>query len=203
MTATMHGKPPRSYRFLWAFLTMLALVVVLTVDCADAVEIPDPIRPVLQRSAERWLPGVDWRLWAAQVYQESRYDCRAVSPVGARGCAQIMPATWRELTGSLGWQAADPFSVELNIEAGAVYMARMRAVWRAPRPERDRHDLAMASYNAGAGNIIKAQKFAGGAMDWPAVAKALPSVTGRHASETLVYVDRINHRWYPQLVVRY
>lgn len=182
------------------FLAFLA--VALTCTPADAIErVPHRLRGPIKDSAARWMPGVDWRLWAAQVYQESRFNCRAVSPAGAQGCTQIMPGTWGDISNRLGWQVADPFSAELNIEAGAYYMAQMRAVWTSKRPEKERHDLAMASYNAGAGNILKAQKLAGGALDWSTVALKLPDVTGQHSRETINYVHSIRNRWYPQYLV--
>jgi len=55
-----------------------------------------------------------------------------------------------------------------------------------------------ASYNAGAGNIIRAQSLCGGALDWTGIAPCLPQVTGHHAHETITYVERID-RWYRSL----
>ena len=101
-----------------------------------------------------------------------------------------MPATMRDisrLSGILG-SAYDP---EIGIAAGAFYMAKQRAIFSAPRPDFERHNLAMASYNAGAGNIIKAQRLAGNPPEWQPVADKLPQVTGRHANETINYVKRI------------
>ena len=63
--------------------------------------------------------GLDIRWWAAQVEEESHFNPRAVSRVGARGLAQIMPATAKEL--DLPWEHA--FDIEANLEAGARYMA--------------------------------------------------------------------------------
>jgi soluble lytic murein transglycosylase-like protein len=183
-------------------LLVLGMSMVILKRSHAAELVPERFQAPLKRSAGRWLPGVDWRLWAAQVYQESRFNCKAVSPVGARGCAQVMPGTWKDVSTSLGWQAADPFSADLGIEAGAYYMARMRAVWKFPRPEKDRHDLAMASYNAGAGHIIRAQKLAGGALHWPPVATKLPEVTGKHSRETIMYVQLIRDKWYPIILIQ-
>lgn len=79
----------------------------------------------------------------ALVWQESRWRADAVSPVGARGLAQLMPATAREL----GVDAADPFA---NLEGGARYL----------REQLDRFDgdleKALAAYNAGPGRVIRA-----------------------------------------------
>ena len=129
--------------------------------------------------------------WKAQLYQESRLDPDAVSPVGAAGLAQIMPATWRDLTRELRLGNASPHAA-IAIEAGAYYMAKLRQGWRAGRPADDRNQLAQASYNAGTGHIIRAQTICGGKMLWRDIAPCLPQVTGtNHARETTTYVDRI------------
>ncbi|TCJ32187.1 lytic transglycosylase domain-containing protein [Frankia sp. BMG5.11] len=79
----------------------------------------------------------------ALVWQESRWRANAVSPVGARGLAQLMPGTAREL----GVDANDPFA---NLEGGARYL----------RAQLDRFDgnieKALAAYNAGPGRVIAA-----------------------------------------------
>lgn len=129
--------------------------------------------------------------WKAQLYAESRLDPRAVSPVGAAGLAQFMPATWRDITRELRLGAVSPHA-PIAIEAGAYYMAKLRQMWRNGRSPHDRQPLAQASYNAGAGNIINAQKACGGARLWAVIAPCLGHVTGRdHARETTTYVARI------------
>lgn len=165
---------------------------------------PSPCWPVsftakydgqIQSSVKRWWPDVPfWKLWKAQLVQESRLNPAAVSPVGARGLAQFMPGTWRDVAGDLGITAG-PES-DLAIEAGAYYMAKLRRVWRADRTALQRHDLAQASYNAGAGNILKAQKICRDARLWPDIAPCLETVTGAAFSrETRTYVARIGAYW--------
>ena len=79
----------------------------------------------------------------ALVWQESRWRANAVSPVGARGLAQLMPGTARDL----GVDPNDPFA---NLEGGARYL----------REQLDRFDgdleKALAAYNAGPGRVIRA-----------------------------------------------
>lgn len=155
----------------------------------------------IQKAAKLYLPGWRWEWWKAQLYQESRLDPSAVSPVGARGLAQFMPGTWRDEAGRLGFGHLSPHAAEPSILAGAAYMARLRAQWRAERPESDRRELAQASYNAGLGNILRAQQLCNGARHWPEIQRCLPQVTGeRNAHETRTYVERIA-RWYGFLVV--
>jgi len=135
--------------------------------------------------------GPEWEWWKAQLYQESRLDPYAESPVGAKGIAQFMPATWREVTQQLGIPGAHPTTASLAIDAGAFYMARMQRGWSAPRPFMDRHNLAMASYNAGFGNILKAQERCMGVNLYSEIMACLPCITGHHSRETITYVQRI------------
>lgn len=154
----------------------------------------------IERASKRYLPGWDWRWYRAQLYQESRLDPAAVSPAGARGIAQFMPGTWGDIAPQLGYGAASPHAAGPAIEAGALYMARLRMVWKAERPEADRRELAQASYNAGTGHVLAAQRTCNGARHWPEISACLPQVTGRHAKETIDYVDRIR-RWYTAMRV--
>lgn len=79
----------------------------------------------------------------ALVWQESRWRSDAVSPVGARGLAQLMPGTARQM----GVDASDPFA---NLEGGARYL----------REQLDRFggdlEKALAAYNAGPGRVTAA-----------------------------------------------
>ncbi|MDP5102673.1 MAG: lytic transglycosylase domain-containing protein [Erythrobacter sp.] len=82
-------------------------------------------------------------LLEALVWQESRWRENAVSPVGARGLAQLMPGTARYL----GVDSSDPFQ---NLEGGARYL----------REQLDRFggnlEKALAAYNAGPGRVERA-----------------------------------------------
>lgn len=150
----------------------------------------------IEKAVDRWWPDFPFpNAWKAQLYQESLLETGAVSPVGARGIAQFMPKTWSEITRQLGWGTVSPHLAEPAIEAGAFYMAQLRSGWSSPRPELERQRLAQASYNAGFGNILRAQKRCSGARDWSAIAPCLSLITGRHARETIGYVDRIARWW--------
>lgn len=151
----------------------------------------DPIRTAVKRW---WGDLPDWRLWKAQLFQESHLDPAAVSPVGARGIAQIMPGTWSDLSRRLDIPAGvTPHDARYAIEAGAVYDADLRRTWSRNRPAIEAHRLALASYNAGTGHILKAQKACGDARLWAEISPCLPQITGQHARETLGYVDRTLH----------
>lgn len=85
--------------------------------------------------------GVPPKLLAAVARVESEYNRHAVSPAGARGLMQIMPATAR----GLGVDAFDP--------AQAVDGAAR--ILKANLKEFGSVDLALAAYNAGGGAVKK------------------------------------------------
>lgn len=146
---------------------------------------------IFNSAATNGLP-YDWRLWKAQIRQESNFNRMAMSPAGALGLAQFMPKTWTEWRVKAGYPDADPTDPEASVNTGAAYMKSLWAQWKSPRPEIDRICLAMASYNAGLGSILKAQKLANGANDYKTIIAQLRNVTGdKNAFETSTYVKRI------------
>ena len=138
-----------------------------------------------------YTPSLPWYWNKAQLVAESNLKPNAVSPVGAMGLGQFMPATWKEVSRELKFGEASAFAPALNIQAHAYYMAKLRSQFKRERPEWDRHSLALASYNAGLGNVLKAQKLGGNSLLYKPMANALHKVTGHHHKETLTYVDRI------------
>jgi membrane-bound lytic murein transglycosylase MltF len=101
----------------------------------------------LQRIAAQY--GFDWRLIAAQAYQESRLDPGARSKSGAIGLMQLLPATAKDM----GFP--DVSSIEDNLGAGIKYMAWLRDTYFSDPvlPEAVRVDFALAAYNAGPGRV--------------------------------------------------
>jgi soluble lytic murein transglycosylase-like protein len=113
----------------------------------------------------------------AQAKAESGFDQNAVSPAGAIGIFQIMPAT----AGELG---INPYDALENIDGGTRYI-RQVTNWFPGRL-----DLALAAYNWGVGNV---NRMIGGttsfhpASTWPSTATVLASVP----NETRDYINRI------------
>ena len=103
--------------------------------------VPDTYKAKVAELAARF--DLSPSLIEALVWQESRWRADARSPVGARGLAQLMPGTARDL----GVNPDDPFA---NLEGGARYL----------REQLDRFDgdleKALAAYNAGPGRVIRA-----------------------------------------------
>jgi soluble lytic murein transglycosylase len=91
-----------------------------------------------------------WTLAHAITRQESSFDRAAVSNAGARGMMQLMPGTAREVAGKLGLGydfgnlTADP---SYNMTLGTSYFSTLLDQWGGNVP------LAVASYNAGTGNV--------------------------------------------------
>jgi len=163
--------------------------------CTWGSQFPDKYDSQIEDAAGKFLPGVDWRLLKAQYYQESHLKPEAVSPVGAAGVAQFMPGTWADVSKQLGLGNANPHMAEPAILAGAYYMSKLRRSWSSPRPESDRHSLALASYNAGFGNLLKAQRMCGGGNLYKDIEPCLVRVTGHNSKETETYVRRIWRYW--------
>ena len=141
----------------------------------------------------QWLPDWNWIYLKSQAYAESLLQPDAVSEAGAQGIMQFMDDTWADVSFRLRFPStASPFDPQYAIEAGAYYMALMRNGWAAERPESDRRELAFASYNAGFGNILEAQKLSGGKNLYRDIIDFLPQVTGaQNAKQTSDYVTRI------------
>lgn len=136
------------------------------------------------------MPGHHWHWLKAQCWQESRFKQYAISPVGASGICQFMPGTWQEAQDKLKHDIS-VFNIRANIEAAAWYDNKMYHFWTAPRPQADKYQLMLAGYNAGPGHLLSAQKKCGGANGYYKIIACLPEVTGKHARETINYVELI------------
>jgi soluble lytic murein transglycosylase len=126
-----------------------------------------------------------WALAHGITRQESSFDRAAMSPVGARGLMQLMPGTARETAGKvglpydLGRLTSDP---SYNVMLGSSYFDRLLGEWGGHAA------LAVASYNAGAGNVRKWVRENGdprGGADIVSWIEAIPY------SETRNYVQRV------------
>ena len=108
---------------------------------AHAAGVPGRYASKIHELAARY--DLSPRLLEALVWQESRWRENAVSPAGARGLAQLMPATARYL----GVNADDPYA---NLEGGARYLREQL--------NRFGGDLekALAAYNAGPARVERA-----------------------------------------------
>ena len=104
---------------------------------ASSAATPAEVIAAIQESAQRH--AVSATVVEAVAWQESRYNQAAVSPKGARGVMQLMPAT----ATTLGVDAAD---LKSNIDGGVAYLAQQMRRYGDLR-------LALAAYNAGPGAV--------------------------------------------------
>ena len=98
----------------------------------------------------------DWRLIAAQCYQESTFDPEAESWAGAKGLMQIMPRTADHL-GLPRDQMTDP---ELNIAAATRYLRELEHDLLAIHNRTERQNFVLASYNGGIFHVRDAMRLA-------------------------------------------
>ncbi|WP_342251545.1 lytic transglycosylase domain-containing protein [Sphingomonas sp. OTU376] len=104
-------------------------------------------------------------IWSV-IRAESGGNPRAVSPAGAMGLMQLMPATWGVLSARYGL-GQDPFDIRANVLGGTAYLREMLDRYGNPA-------TALAAYNAGPGRVD----------DWRTTGRRLPA-------ETTAYVRRI------------
>lgn len=102
------------------------------------------LRPLIERAARRH--GLSPALVEAVVAVESNFDPKAVSPRGAQGAMQLIPATAARygLRGPDAWR--DP---ERNIDAGVRHLKALLA------QHQGNVALTLAAYNAGAGAVAR------------------------------------------------
>ncbi len=99
--------------------------------------------------------GYGWQLLAAMAWKETRFDSTVTSHKGAMGIMQFMPNTAERM----GLDSAS--SMGDHIEAAARYISRLDTLWYRAVPDRkERLRFVLASYNAGPGHIIDAQRLA-------------------------------------------
>jgi soluble lytic murein transglycosylase-like protein len=86
---------------------------------------------------------IDPALIHAVIASESGYSTTAVSPKGAQGLMQLMPATARD------YGVTDPFDPRQNVDAGAQHLRRLLDTFGQDTA------LALAAYNAGEGAVAR------------------------------------------------
>jgi membrane-bound lytic murein transglycosylase F len=166
-------------------------------------------KPLIQKYAVK--ENVDSRLVCALIVQESGFDEKAQSAMGAQGLTQLMPTTAKELG------VKDPLDAEQNIAGAARYLHTLYHAFSKSTSEH-RHQLVLASYNGGIGRVRDAQDIVryqqhASPLLWEPVRAALRQLTKQNAdihkqvweggmpphgyfdgfNETLDYVDRVMH----------
>ena len=140
--------------------------------------------------------GYDWRVFKAQAMAESEMNPNAKSWVGARGLMQLMPSTYKDIQSRAAGLGSidDP---EWNIAAGIMHDRSLWRRWERDSIETDRREFMFASYNAGEGTIMNAQRACvARSLDrrsWTSVETVAPEVPRWRYRETLGYVRKIRN----------
>ena len=185
------------------FVSLIIAAVILSGKTAVGAEHPavkaaKPYFETVETAHNRFFgrgSTVPYQLIVSQFYQESHFKPSAESHVGAMGVAQIMPGTRRDIERQLG--PFNPWNARDSIYAGTWYVANRWNVFRyGNKTTANRMAFALASYNAGLGYILKAQKLAGkDSQRWLPVAEALYKVPRVYAEEPVTYVRLIFYRY--------
>lgn len=109
---------------------------------------------IIQRYAKNinW----DWRLIAAIIYQESKFNANARSWCGAQGLMQLMPGTARQV----GVPNGMSYNPDRNIKGGTDYLKQLEKTWSNVGDFTQRIKFILASYNAGPGHVMDAARLA-------------------------------------------
>jgi len=135
---------------------------------ASSVNVPQAYAGPVQNAAKQ--NGVDAALIAAVIKNESSFDPKAKSGVGAAGLMQLMPGT------AAGLGVTDPYDPVQNINGGTKYLSQMLK-------SQNSTEMALAAYNWGPGNLAKAIKQHGNS--WEAIKKHAPKETQNYVSKVM------------------
>lgn len=151
--------------------------------------------------------NLDFNLVKALIETESSFNPNAISPAGARGLCQFMPKTWKQ------YGEGDIFNPEEQIKACCKYLIFLYGRFGEIPDLKERWKFALASYNAGRGNINKALASAresegfpysyrewvgagsnnGKWQKWDYTKEFLRKHTGNNSMETINYIVKIEN----------
>ena len=135
-------KPEKSYVVTGSFTKSVAPVQTerkFACDVQKRADYSDIVVPLAKQH------GIDWRLVTAIMAAESSFNPCAVSPVGAMGLMQIMPAVAKEYEVELD----EAFEPKENVRAGILLLKRLNKRYKGNLK------LTVAAYNAGEGNVTR------------------------------------------------
>ena len=109
-------------------------------DC-DRIPVSQ-LEPLIANAAKRW--GLEPNLLRSVMKQESGFQPCAISPKGAMGLMQVMPAT------AFQFNLSNPFDPVQNVDAGARLLKQLLDRYNGNLP------LALGAYNAGPARVDEA-----------------------------------------------
>jgi len=155
---------------------------ITAVNLYVAFSYPLKYKNIVQKYADEY--GVEKALVFSIIRAESSFDPKAVSPSGAIGLMQLMPATALMLACDLGidgFTADMLYQPEINIKMGICYFSRMLSKFQTPQ-------TALAAYNAGVGNVS-------GWLLKPQYSKDGKTLDNIPFQETSDYIKKINKNY--------
>lgn len=171
---------------LWLFAVLLAAACILLYKPLMQHAYPLHYKDVVLRHATEH--RIDPLLVTAVMHVESSFRPNAVSPKGAKGLMQLMPATAEWAASQMGMESYSEemlFDPEVNVAIGVWYLANLRRLFDNDTA------LALAAYNGGRANVLRwleEESWAGTVED----ADSIPF------PETRAYVKRVlaTYEWY-------
>jgi soluble lytic murein transglycosylase len=138
--------------------------------------------------------GLPPSLVAGIIRQESAFDPRATSPVGARGLMQLMPPTAREMASRLDSPSprAGLYDPEYSIELGSAYLKQLLKMFDG------NVELAVASYNGGPNRILRLWNEAGPAPELDAFVENLGLEESRDYVKRILVLADSYRQLYPE-----
>lgn len=136
---TFSDQPPRAGSFKVLYYRCFACGQHNQIDFQHTPIFREKYQPAIAAAAQAF--QLDSALIRAVIHAESGFDPNAVSPRGASGLMQLMPATAK------AYALTSPFEPAANIMAGAEYLASLLQEFDGKLP------LALAAYNAGPASV--------------------------------------------------
>ena len=136
--------------------------------------------------------GMDWRLLAAIIYHESKFNERALSPVGAKGLMQVMDIA----AVHYGEPEADLYDPETNIRLGTILLEDLVEQFRREGvAEEDVIRFAIASYNVGGGALARRRAEADSLGLDPSAWSDVATIFNREEHTTPAYIDAVENTY--------
>ncbi len=129
-------------------LVILAVYGMLQLPVLEKVIYPYPHRAIIEKYSAQY--GVDPLLVVAVIREESKFLPQSESHKGAKGLMQLMPATARSISQSIGdktYSDDDLSTPEKNIQYGTWYLASLEKEFS------QNTQLVIAAYNGGRGRV--------------------------------------------------
>lgn len=147
-----------------------------------AVQVPSQYQQYVSDASQA--TGLPATVVAAQVNQESGFNPNAVSPAGAEGFWQFMPATYNSVASKAGVPQGTEFNVADETKAYEVYMNQLLS------QEGGNVFKALEAYNAGPGNLQAGSAYANSILNAAGQSKSLQAT--QNATTTAIHIPGTN-----------